>query len=126
MEIKNTKTIQLASLDCFMRTLGYRRQNTTYVWEYSDLRNIDCMNISFRTAVRLHNENWELLEGSESYVDSTGVFKVDSYTYNRAKGSRIVKVVKIQATKHKQFLVQSHMTSFMFGEYYQLFLGGDK
>ena len=115
----DTSRIQLKSLMNFMKALGYEYSaHPTEKFFYTNDPNLkEIANISFNTAVKLHN-------------GSCGVYKIlgkfTPYQLNVAFSSKIVYKVKLQYSKKKRvILTQSHMVRFFFEDYVKEFLGED-
>lgn len=127
MEIKNTKSIQLDSLDIFMKALGYTRE-----WDEDEPQNFYSLwapawkavrIISFNTAVKLYNGHYIEWHGKKFNPPFNFI---NAYEYNAANSLKIIKVVKLQySKKKKEIKVQSDVVTFVKPEYYDLFLGED-
>ena len=119
-EIKNTKGLQLKSLAEFMKSLGYF-MTPSYAFEFdSYYRNPTDKNIiSFRTAVILHNEG-----NQDNHRKVYERFGFDLYSWERAKGSKIVDQVFLTMNKKTGYIhVHKHLVKFTKPFYEQLFLG---
>lgn len=138
-KIKNTTTIQLASLDAFCLELGYRRTVDGLSYEFIYPVKTGERHISMRTAIGLHNAQWKYDDFTKLYypdlhpyhikfrskrpnVDS--VFKLSPYEYVKSQARKIVEYVHIQKTNDGRIVTQSHKIKFRCAFYYEQFLEG--
>lgn len=120
-EIKDTTTIQCKSLANFADQLGYWFHidgyfvsEASYEWcQYSD-KNI----ISYKTMVMLHNEG-----NLDNHGKVYERFGFDLYTWEKAKGAKIVHHVNLTANKKKKSIhCHKHLVKFVKPYYKEMFL----
>jgi hypothetical protein len=141
IEIKDTSSIQQASLDAFAHVLGYWRTLDNKYVESSEFlvgRGYKgCEIISFNKMVFLHNclwlrseikkgfyypENYEAIDFK--YVDSgKSPFHTDGYNLTKALYSRIVDKVFLQCNNLGEVMCHKHLVKFVDSSYESLFLG---
>ena len=143
MEIKNTTTIQLASLDAFASSVMYHRSRTgSYEFDY-DI-GVGEQTVSFTTMVKLHNALWiydqtdnvcyphrqqivrekgEFRGYHISEEPLTNVFKLSPYECRKAQSRKIIERVKIQCDKHGILHCQSNDVEFIDPLYQYEFMG---
>ena len=138
VEIKNTTTIQLQSLDAYMSELGYKRTIDGLRYEFIYPVKTGERFISLRSAVNLHNTEWAYDEATKLYypifypygvkfagtqapnVDS--VFKLSPYEYEKSQARKIIEYVHIQKTNNGRIVTQSHQVKFRCAFYFEQFL----
>lgn len=134
----DTSRIQLKSLMNFMKALGYEYSaHPTEKFFYTNDPNLkEIANISFNTAVKLHNgyyTEWNVIEwASKGNLHSAGFGfkspfnKFGRYKIHVALNSRIIHRVKLQYSKKKRVITtQSNMIKFICQTYVKEFLGED-
>lgn len=123
---QKTKYLQIRSVCAFMEVFNYYLDvdgkfynNTTYK-EKPVLKG--CETISFRTAVMLHN-----FENIDWHGDNfREPFNTDKYTFNKARASKIVEKVFLQATRHGSIICHKHLVKFCDPFYQYIFLEDSK
>lgn len=124
----DTSRIQLKSLMNFMKALGYEYSaHPTEKFFYTNDPNLkEIANISFNTAVKLHNASGGVRDWSGFKYFKYPFNKFTPYQLHVAFASKIVYNVKLQFSKKKRIIVtQSQMVRFKFDEYVKEFLGED-
>jgi len=106
-----TEKAQMFSLFSFMRTLNYALVETPhggYVFVTSE-RKCPRRNISFNSAVRLHNADF-MAVGDCHYVSNAKgqVLVTDAYTTVQAIASKVVQKVKFQYNKKTKKITLQH------------------
>lgn len=132
MEIKNTTTIQLQSLDAYMSELGYKRTVDGLRYEFIYPVKTGERFISLRSAIELHNTRWVYHKVAKLYfppdhwgkANTDSPFKLSAYEYEKSQARKIVKIVKLQVTKHGKVICQSHKIKFTHQWYFEQFLEG--
>lgn len=139
VEIKDTKILQLQSVDAFLIELGYKRTKDGKRYEFAYPVKTGERFISMRTAIELHNTEWMYGEESKLYypiyyfkgfnsdfltvkpnVDS--VFKLSPYEYEKSQSRKIVSRVSLQQTKNGVLKVQKNLVELMAPFYFEQFL----
>jgi hypothetical protein len=121
----DTSRIQLKSLMNFMKALGYEYSaHPTEKFFYTNDPNLkEIANISFNTAVKLHNGayiDWCREEFGRPFN------KFTPYQLHVALASKIIYCVKLQYSKKKRIIMtQSCMVKFISERYVKEFLGED-
>lgn len=134
----DTSRIQLKSLMNFMKALGYEYSaHPTEKFFYTNDPNLkEIANISFNTAVKLHNGyfvEWNVMELMKMPLSPSAGFRFKSpfnkfgrYKIHVALNSRIIHRVKLQYSKKKRVITtQSNMIKFICQTYVKEFLGDD-
>ena len=129
-EIKNTTTIQLASLDAFCLELGYKRTVDGLRYEFIYPIKTGERFISLRSAVELHNTRWVYHKIAKLYfppdrwgkANTDSPFKLSAYQYEKSQARKIVEYVHIQKTNDGRIVTQSHRVKFRCAFYYEQFL----
>lgn len=121
-EIKDTKSLQIKSVNEFAGGLGYFLSRNGFfmtlpevsgAWEYCD-KNI----ISFKTMVMLHNH-----ENYDNHGREYERFGFDLHKWNKAKSAKIVQNVNLTANKKKKSIhCHKHLVKFVKPYYEQMFL----
>lgn len=120
-EIKDTTTLQCKSLANFADQLGYWFHvdgyfvsEASYEWcQYSD-KNI----ISYKTMVMLHNEG-----NLDNHGKVYERFGFDLYTWEKAKGAKIVECVSLIMNKKKKTICcNKYLVKFVKPYYEEMFL----
>ena len=101
VEIKNTTTIQLASLDAFCLELGYKRTVDGLRYEFIYPVKTGERFISLRSAVELHNTRWVYHKIAKLYfppdhwgkANTDSPFKLSAYEYERSQARKIAEYV---------------------------------
>jgi len=122
----DTSRIQLKSLMNFMKALGYEYSaHPTEKFFYTNHPNLkEIANISFNTAVKLHNGTLRDWSGHKYFKYPFNKFT--PYQLHVAFASKIVYNVKLQySKKNRIILTQSHVVKFKFEDYVKEFLGDD-
>lgn len=130
MEIKNTTTIQLQSLDAYMQELGYKRTVDGLRYEFIYPVKTGERFISLRSAVELHNTRWLYHPVAKVYVPQDhwckpnidSPFKLSAYEYEKSQARKIVEFVYLQKTNDGRIVTQSHQVKFRCAFYYEQFL----
>lgn len=138
VEIKDTKILQLQSVDAFMVELGYKRTKDGKRYEFAYPVKTGERFISMRTAIELHSSEWAYDETTKLYypifypygvkfagtqaanVDSA--FKLSPYEYHKSQSRKIVSRVSLQQTKNGVLKVQKNLVEFVAAHYYEQFL----
>lgn len=136
VEIKDTKILQLQSVDAFLVELGYKRTKDGKRYEFAYPVKTGERFISMRTAIELHNTEWMYDENTKLYypifcrhgvkwlkepnVDS--VFKLSPYEYEKSQSRKIVSNVSLQQTRNGVLKVQKNLVEFAAPFYYEQFL----
>lgn len=140
VEIKDTKILQLQSVDAFLVELGYKRTKDGKRYEFAYPVKTGERFISMRTAIELHNTEWDYDENTKLYypleylkhgfghdflikranVDSP--FKLSPYEYEKSQSRKIVSRVTLQQTKDGVLKVQKNLVEFMAPFYFEQFL----
>ena len=105
-KIKNTTTIQLASLDAFCLELGYKRTVDGLRYEFTYPIKTGERFISLRSAIQLHNTRWVYHKIAKLYfppdrwgkANTDSPFKLSAYEYEKSQARKIVEYVHIQKT----------------------------
>lgn len=118
--IKDTKELQLDSLQSFADVLGY-----SYCWfrgaffNYKDFTT-DKETVSFRSMVDLHNKG-----NIDNHGQPFPKWGWDVYMWNKAKAASIC-TVHLQLNKKTKYVsCQKHLVKFIHKEYEHLFLGSN-
>lgn len=120
-EIKNTKSLQLKSLQEFAKALGYTFDKS-FFWGLYTYGQSDKNTISFRTMVTLHNE-----ENLDNHGQVYERFGFSLYDWERAKGGKIVEQVFLTLNKKTGYVYcHKHLVKFTRPFYERIFLGDDK
>lgn len=131
VEIKDTKILQLQSVDAFLVELGYKRTKDGKRYEFAYPVKTGERFISMRTAIELHNRVWKYDTHTALYypVDAydlrpnlDSVFKLSPYEYEKSQSRKIVSRVSLQQTKNGVLKCQKHLVEFMAPFYYEQFL----
>lgn len=130
MEIKNTTTIQLASLDAFCLELGYKRTVDGLRYEFIYPVKTGERFISLRSAVELHNTRWVYHKIAKLYfppdrwgkANTDSPFKLSAYEYEKSQARKIIEYVHIQKTNDGRTVTQSHKVKFRCAFYFEQFL----
>lgn len=131
VEIKDTKILQLQSVDAFLVELGYKRTKDGKRYEFAYPVKTGERSISMRTAVELHNTEWTYDEWTKLYYPSVwgeytpnldSPFKLSPYEYEKSQSRKIVCSVSLQQTKNGVIKVQKHLVTFRCEFYYEQFL----
>lgn len=130
MEIKNTTTIQLQSLDAYMSELGYKRTVDGLRYEFIYPVKTGERFISLRSAAELHNTRWVYHKVAKLYfppdhwgkANTDSPFKLSAYEYEKSQARKIVEFVHLQKTNDGRIVTQSHQVKFMAPFYYEQFL----
>lgn len=131
VEIKDTKILQLQSLDAFLVELGYKRTKDGKRYEFAYPVKTGERFISMRTAIELHNSVWKYDTHTCLYypVDTYGLrpnvdsaFKLSPYEYEKSQSRKIVSRVSLQQTKNGVLKCQKNLVEFMAAHYYEQFL----
>lgn len=131
VEIKDTKILQLQSVDAFLVELGYKRTKDGKRYEFAYPVKTGERFISMRTAIELHNSVWKYDTHTCLYypVDAYGlrpnvdsVFKLSPYEYEKSQSRKIVSHVSLQQTKNGVLKVQKNLVEFMAPFYFEQFL----
>ena len=130
MEIKNTTTIQLASLDAFCLELGYKRTVDGLRYEFIYPAKTGERFISLRSATELHNTRWVYHKTAKLYfppdrwgkANTDSPFKLSAYEYEKSQARKIVEYVHIQKTNDGRIVTQSQQVKFRCAFYYEQFL----
>lgn len=137
VEIKDTKILQLQSVDAFLVELGYKRTKDGKRYEFAYPVKTGERFISMRTAVELHNTEWVYDEATKLYYpgcyqtpfkvtlkpNTDSSFKLSPYEYHKSQSRKIVSSVSLQQTKNGVLKVQKNLVEFMAPFYYEQFLG---
>jgi hypothetical protein len=120
-EVKDTKDLQLCSLQEFASVLGYWLTPFGY-FEDNLFTDFDCGSeknrLSFKTMVMLHNQ-----ENCDNHGREYERFGFDLYTWNKAKSAKIVHHVNLTANKkNKTVHCHKHLVKFVKPYYEQMFL----
>ena len=131
MDTTNTKVLQMQSVINFMHELGYQYLPVSHVFQSDAWVNRGRKEVSLRVAILLHNTYYPLY--NTYYLDSWGK------PYSRhpfddiprewvisAKEAKIVHIAKLQHSKRKGLIVQSHIVKFVNPENVQYFIKGEK
>lgn len=135
-EVKDTASIQLASLQAFAKEIGYWYSpfSNSFVEEndYGKGKGFKgCEILKFNTMVTLHNTDWAYLNQGNvqgyfpaaSYIKNWDQLKLDAYKFNKAMAARIVHKVNMNGGR-KGVSVIKHQVKFIDPAYEHLFLGG--
>ena len=138
VEIKETKILQLQSVDAFLVELGYKRTKDGKRYEFAYPVKTGERFISMRTAIELHNALWLYSEKDKLYYPSMFVatgggkytltydnfspFKLSPYEYEKSQSRKIVSRVSLQQTKCGVLKCQKNLVEFMAPFYYEQFL----
>ena len=136
VEIKDTKILQLQSVDAFMVELGYKRTKDGKRYEFAYPVKTGERFISLRTAVELHNTEWMYDEATKLYYPSLyqhpfkvtlkpnvdSPFKLSPYEYHKSQSRKIVSRVSLQQTKNGDLKCQKNLVEFMAPFYFEQFL----
>lgn len=131
VEIKDTKILQLQSVDAFLVELGYKRTKDGKRYEFAYPVKTGERFISMRTAVGLHNSVWKYDPLTALYypVEAYGLrpntdspFKLSPYEYHKSQSRKIVSRVSLQQTKNGVLKVQKNLVEFMAPFYFEQFL----
>ena len=136
VEIKDTKILQLQSVDAFMVELGYKRTKDGKRYEFAYPVKTGERFISLRTAVELHNTEWMYDEATKLYYPSLyqhpfkvtlkpnvdSPFKLSPYEYHKSQSRKIVSRVSLQQTKNGVLKCQKNLVEFMAPFYFEQFL----
>lgn len=131
----DTFTLQLQSLDDFMRALGYVRAYNNSYWNVDAVRH-KYTYISFRRAVELHNAWWEQCldnpvkckplrytldkeSGAMVFHEDPTLeqFEFPIHIVNRALGNRLIQRVKLVKSKTGVLYATSHAVRMLMPEY---------
>lgn len=123
--LKDTVKIQLTSVDLFMSALGYTRKKSSL--RYDNHHNSTGVRyVSFNTAVKLHNNEWDYDCSTDKYVsESNESFEIDKLRYYTAFSRKLVNRAKLQANKYGILQVQSHVVEFTSEWLYDLLIGDE-
>jgi hypothetical protein len=141
VEIKDTKILQLQSVDAFLVELGYTRTKDGKRYEFTYPVKTGERFISMRTAVELHNTEWDydkitklyhpihVVKGElgfwwEAKPNVHSPFKLSPYEYEKSQSRKIVSRASLQQTKNGILKVQKNLVEFMAPFYYEQFLEG--
>lgn len=139
VEIKDTKILQLQSVDAFLIELGYNRTKDGKRYEFAYPVKTGERFISMRTAVELHNTEWMYDETTKLYYpiyyakldghdfltvkpNVHSPFKLSPYEYHKSQSRKIVYRVSLQQTKNGVLKAQKNLVEFMAPFYYEQFL----
>lgn len=104
--ILKTDRIQLASLDGFANMLGYSYNGTCFEDDTSNL-------IKFNRMVELHNGHYfslrEKAHRTPHNCIRAGNNKLNFFDVEDARGNNLVEKVKLQKTKKRGIITQSHI-----------------
>lgn len=122
---QDTKYLQIRSVCAFMEVFGYKLMfNGKFYHEaFFNMYKVKptfkgCNNISFNTAVKLHNGSYTDWHGDKFRAP----FETDKYTFNKARTAKIVQQVFLQGTKHGQVVCHKHLVKFTDPSYQYMFL----
>jgi hypothetical protein len=130
VEIKDTKILQLQSVDAFLVELGYKRTKDGKRYEFAYPVKTGERFISMRTAAELHNSEWVYDEVSKLYYPGVwspnldSAFKLSAYEYEKSQSRKIVSRVSLQQTKNGVLKVQKNLVEFTAPFYFEQFLEG--
>lgn len=139
VKIKDTKILQLQSVDAFLIELGYKRTKDGKRYEFAYPVKTGERFISMRTAIELHNTEWMYDEATKLYYpifDPYGIikflgteapnvdspFKLSPYEYHKSQSRKIVSRVSLQQTKNGVLKCQKNLVEFIAPFYYEQFL----
>ena len=118
MDTTNTKVLQLKSVINFMHELAYEYFPVSHVFQSEAWVNRGRKEVSLRVAILLHNmyylDSWVWLRPPFDDIPSEWIIS--------AKEAKIVHIAKLQHSKRKGLIVQSHMVKFMNADNVQYFI----
>jgi hypothetical protein len=119
MDTTNTKVLQLQSVINFMHELAYEYLPVSGVFQSEAWVNRGRREVSLRNAIKLHNnylDNWGKPYFRRPFDDIPSEWVIS------AKEAKIVHIAKLQHSKRKGLIVQSHMVKFVNPDNAQYFI----
>ena len=118
MNTVNTKVLQLQSVINFLGELGYEYLPASSVFQSDLWSNRGRQEVRLSTAIKLHNGEYNEIHGKyfkEPFMDFPCEWFVS------ANSAKIVYTAKLQHSKRKGLIVQSHVVKFVNSENIDLF-----
>jgi|SRR5690554_2195077 len=119
MSTVNTKVLQLQSVINYMSELGYEYLPASAVFQSELWSNRGRQEIRLSTAIKLHNGEYNEIHGNcfkEPFLD------IPREWFVSANSAKIVYTAKLQHSKRKGLIVQSHVVKFVNSENIDLFI----
>lgn len=119
MSTVNTKVLQLQSVINYMNELGYEYLPVSAVFQSELWSNRGRQEVRLSTAIKLHNGEHNEIHGKyfkEPFLD------IPHEWFVSANSAKIVYTAKLQHSKRKGLIVQSHVVKFVNSENIDLFI----
>src|SRR5690606_21182881 len=113
MDTINTKVLQLQSVINFMHELGYEYFPVSHVFQSEAWVNRGRKEVSLSMAIKLHNDHYSVFFrrlGWEHGLDEP-FLDIPQDWVDSARKAKIVHVAKLQHSRRKGLIVQSHMVT---------------
>lgn len=120
-KLVDTKELQIRSVKHMMEALGFEDYGALSPNSFITF-NKDHEQISFSTAIKIHNSHWTKHGPCHARCDNVPWLVVDMYTLAKADASRIIKNAKLQCTNSGHIICQSNLVEFPVEQYEELFL----
>lgn len=122
-----TESLQMFSVQQFMKSLGYMLYRTDkggLVFAGGNTFNIGKEMLSYNSAISLHNAEWDVLEDGTVTTTAPGfLYKFDAYALMQALSRKVITTAKMQySKKRKKVIVSEDLVKFEVPIYANMFL----